>query len=231
MPARKTMVLVVEDDVWMQRMMQRVLELEGYRVLVAATGEDALAVFDVERPDAVLLDIMLPGMDGYETCRRIRDFSSLPIIMVTAKGQDDEKLAGFDAGADDYVTKPFSPRELVARVKAVLRRISMVEEGSASSFQTGDLKVDFTRRIVTMSGKEIKLTATEYAIVFYLARNAGRVLTPDQILTKVWGEEYLGETHLLQVNVARLRQKLGDDPKEPKYIQTRHGIGYMMVKR
>jgi len=187
-------------------------------------------VFDTEKPDAVLLDIMMPGMDGYETCRRIRDFSSLPIIMVTAKGHDDEKLAGFDAGADDYVTKPFSARELVARVRAVVRRISMVEEGPAPSFQTGDLKVDFARRIVTMGGKEVELTATEYAIVCYLARNAGMVLTPDQILTKVWGEEYLGETHLLQVNVARLRQKLGDDPKEPKYIQTRHGIGYMMVK-
>jgi|YNPNPStandDraft_1061719.scaffolds.fasta_scaffold106964_1 DNA-binding response OmpR family regulator len=231
MSVKKTTVLVVDDDVRMQKMMRRMLELEGYRVVVAATGEEALAAIDAEKPDAVLLDIMMPGMDGYETCRRIRDFSSLPVIMVTAKGQDDEKLAGFDAGADDYVTKPFSARELVARVKAVLRRVSMVEEGVSPSFQTGDLMVDFVRRIVTVGGKEVELTATEYAILTYLARNAGRILTPGQILAKVWGEEYLGETHLLQVNMARLRQKLGEDPKEPKYIQTRHGIGYMMVKR
>lgn len=230
MSIKKTVVMVVDDDVRMQRLMQRMLELEGYRVTVASSGEEALEKLDAEKPDAILLDIMMPGIDGYETCRRIREKSSVAIIMVTAKGQDDEKLAGFDAGADDYVTKPFSARELTARVKAVLRRLSMVEEGPAPVFQTGDLKIDFARRIVTMGDKEVELTATEYAVLAYMARNAGMVLTPDQILSRVWGEEYIGEVHLLQVNMARIRRKLGDDPKEPKYIQTRHGIGYILVR-
>jgi len=230
MPPKKTAVLVVDDDIRILRMMQRLLELEGYRVLTASHGEAALDVFTEESPDLVLLDIMMPNMDGYTVCQRIREFSTTPIIMVTAKGNEEEKVAGLDAGADDYVAKPFSSEELAARVRAVLRRTRLWAEPPKPSFHCADLVVDFSRHQVTLAGQEIHLTASEYHILSYLARNAGRVVTPDQILKKVWGEEYLGETHLLQVNMARLRQKLKDDAKNPRYIVTRPGIGYMLVK-
>ena len=230
MPARMSSVLAVDDDVRMLRIMQRTLELEGFKVLKAVSGEAALEVLAQEQPDLVLLDLMMPGMDGYEVCRRIREFSMLPVIMVTAKQSDDEKLAGFDAGADDYVTKPFSARELVARVKAVLRRAAVAGDVQGAVFTSGALVVDFGGRKVAIGGEDVNLTATEYELICYLAGNAGRVLTPDQILSRVWGEEYVGEAHLLQVTMARLREKLGDDPKNPRYIATRHGIGYMMVK-
>jgi len=230
MPSRKTSLLVVDDDVRILRMMQRMLELEGYRVLTASSGEAALDIFDEETPDLVLLDIMMPNMDGYTVCRRIREFSQTPIIMVTGKDNDEEKVQGLDAGADDYVTKPFSAKELGARVRAVLRRTKLWDERPEPAFHSDDLVVDFARHRVTLSGQEVNLTATEYRLLSYLARNADRVVTPDQILGQVWGEEYVGESHLLQVNIARLRQKLNDDTKNPRYILTRPGIGYMMKK-
>jgi len=231
MPSKKAAVLVVDDDVRMLRMMQRILELEGYRVLTAAGGEAALNVFDEETPDLVLLDIMMPGMDGYMVCQRIREFCQIPIIMVTAKGNDEEKVKALDTGADDYVTKPFSSSELAARARAVLRRSKLWDERPAPAFRSADLVVDFARHMVTVGDKEVNLTATEYRMLSYLARNAGRVVTPDQILEKVWGEEYIGEHHLLQVNMARLRQKMGDDAKNLRYILTKPGIGYMMTKQ
>ena len=231
MPSRKVSVLVVDDDIRILRMMQRILELEGYRVLTASDGGTALDVFDEETPDLVLLDIMMPGMDGYTVCRRIREFSEIPVIMVTAKGNDEEKVEGLDAGADDYVTKPFSSSELAARVRAVLRRTKLWDERPEPAFQSGELGVDFASHRVTLAGDEINLTATEYGILSYLARNAGRVVTPDQILGKVWGEEYSGEPHLLQVNIARLRKKLEDDAKNPRYVLTRPGIGYIVMKQ
>jgi DNA-binding response OmpR family regulator len=200
MPSRKALVLAVDDDIRILRMMRRILELGGYRVVTASNGEAALEAFAEETPGLVLLDIMLPDIDGYTVCQRIREFSLVPIIMVTAKGNEEEKVIGLDAGADDYITKPFSSQELAARVRAVLRR-TRLQDGS-----------------------------TEPALS-YLARNAGRVATPDQILEKVWGEDYLGESHLLQVNMARLRRKLGDEIKNPRYIATEPGIGYMMVKK
>ncbi|HEX78243.1 MAG TPA: response regulator transcription factor [Dehalococcoidia bacterium] len=231
MPSKKAAVLVVDDDVHILRLMQRILELEGYRVLLASNGEAALDTFVKETPDLVLLDIMMPGMDGYTVCQRIREFSQVPIIMVTAKGNDQEKVRGLDAGADDYVTKPFSSKELAARVRAVLRRTALWEERPEPAFHFNDLAIDFARHRVTLGGQEVNLTATEYRLLSYLARNAGRVVTPDQILERVWGEEYLGESHLLQVNIARLRQKLKDDAKNPKYILTRPGIGYALMKQ
>ncbi len=230
MPSMKTSLLVVDDDVHILRMMQRMLELEGYRVLTASSGEAALDIFDEETPDLVLLDIMMPNMDGYTVCRRIREFSQTPIVMVTGKDNDEEKVQGLDAGADDYVTKPFSAKELGARVRAVLRRTKLWDERPEPAFHSCDLVVDFARHRVTLSGQEVNLTATEYRLLSYLARNADRVVTPDQILGQVWGEEYVGESHLLQVNIARLRQKLNDDTKNPRYILTRPGIGYMMKK-
>ena len=211
-------------------MMQRILELEGYRVRTASNGKAALDTFDDENPDLVLLDIMMPDMDGYAICQNIREFSQTPIIMVTGKGNNEEKVEGLDAGADDYITKPFSANELAARVRAVLRRTKLWDEHPEPSFHSGDLVIDFTRHRVTLGAQEINLTATEYRILSYLARNVDRIVTPDQILQRVWDKEYTGEIHLLQVNIARLRQKLRDNPRRPKYILTKSGIGYMMQK-
>jgi len=231
MPSRKPLVLVVDDDVRMLRMMRRILELEGYRIITADNAEAALEVFDHESPSLVLLDVMMPGMDGYAACQRIREFSQVPIIIVTARSIDEEKVRGLDSGADDYVTKPFSASELSARVRAVLRRVTAWDEPPEPSVKCGDLVVDFGRQRVTLGGRDLKLTATEYRLLSYLARNVDRVLTPDQILEKVWGERYVGETNLLQANIARLRKKFGDSARNPRYILTRSGIGYMMPRK
>ena len=230
MLSKKPSVLVVDDDVHILRLMRRILELEGYRPLTASNGDAALSLLEEESPNLVLLDIMMPDMDGYTVCRRIREFSQIPIIMVTAKDDEEEKVQGLDAGADDYVTKPFSARELVARVRAVLRRTEFWDESPEPAFHSNDLVVDFARHRVTLGNRELNLTATEYRLLSYMAHNTDRVVTPSQILEKVWGEEYCGETHLLQVNIARLRQKLNDDARNPRYILTKRGIGYMMVK-
>ncbi len=231
MPAKKPCVLVVDDDVRMLRLIQRVLELEGFKVLRTNSSESALDMLYEEAPDLVLLDVMIPGLDGYAVCRRIREFSQIPIVMVTARGDELERVEGLDAGADDYVTKPFSTRELTARVRAVLRRSGPRNEHPEPEVRIGDLLVDFPRNGAFLSGRELNLTAIEYKLISYLARNAGRVVTPDQILENVWDRTYLGDTHLLQVHVARLRQKLGDDARNPTYILTRPGIGYTMVKQ
>jgi DNA-binding response OmpR family regulator len=230
MAKKKALILVVDDDVRMLRMMKRMLELEGFLVNTASGGEAALKLFDKETPTLVLLDIMMPDMDGYTVCRRIREFSQVPIIMVTARGDDKEKVEGLDIGADDYVTKPFSASELAARVRAVLRRVGTQESHQEAVFRYKDMEIDFTSRRVMVNSKELRLTATEYKMLSYICLNAGRVVTPDQLLDKVWGEEYVGAAHLLQVNIARLRKKLGDDAKQPNYIMTRSGIGYIMAK-
>ena len=230
MPKKKTLILVVDDDIRMLRMMKRMLELEEFEVLTANCGEAALKTFEKETPALVLLDIMMPDMDGYTVCRRIRDFSQVPIIMVTARGDDKEKVEGLNIGADDYVTKPFSASELAARVRAVLRRVSGQEAAQEAVFRYKDLEIDFASRRVLVNNQELKLTSTEYKMLSYISLNAGRVVTPDQLLNKVWGEEYVGASHLLQVNIARLRKKLGDDAKKPNYIQTRPGIGYIITK-
>lgn len=231
MPSRKELVLVVDDDRRILRMLQLTLEAEGYRVVRASDGQAALDIFVEEVPDLVLLDIMMPGIDGCTVCQRIREFSQVPIIMVTAKGSDDEKVQGLDAGATDYITKPFSTRELVARVRAVLRRTKLWDKQSEPAFCSEDLVVDFAQHRVSLSGQQVNLTSTEYRLLSYLALNAGRLVTSGQILEKVWGEEYSGEAHLLQVTMARLRQKLCDDARNPRYILTKPGIGYTIVKR
>jgi len=228
MPSKKATLLVVDDDIRMLRMIKRILELEGYRVRTADDGQTALEVFDDGDPDMVLLDIMMPGMDGYALCQNIREFSEIPIIMVTAKVSDREKIEGLDAGADDYVTKPFSANELAARVRAVLRRTKLWEERPKPTFHAGELEIDFARRRVMLGDREVSLTATEYRILSYLARNVDRIVTPNQILERVWSKEYIGETHLLRVNIARLRQKLKDNSRNPRHILTRSGIGYML---
>ena len=231
MPSRKVSVLAVDDDDHILRMMQHILELEGYRVLRASEGEATISLLYEETPELVLLDIMLPDTDGYTLCRRIREFSQVPIIMVTAKGSEEERVQGLEAGADDYVTKPFSSKELVARVRAVLRRAKVWEEPHEPAFYFDNLVIDSVGHKVTLDDQEVNLTATEYRLLSYLVHNAGRVVTPGQILQQVWGEEYAGETHLLQVNMARLRQKLRDDAKNSRYIFTRPGIGYVLAKQ
>lgn len=230
MTPNKECVLVVDDETRMLRLMQRILQLEEYKVMTAENGEAALDIVTSSSLDLVLLDIMMPGIDGYAVCRQIREFSQVPIIMVTAKEADEEKVRGLDAGADDYVVKPFSSGELAARVRAVLRRSKQWGESHEPTFHCGELGINFRDRTVTVGEQRISATATEYRLLSYLARNAGRVLTPVQILDNVWGEEYGGETHLLQVHVARLRQKLKEDTKNPRYILTRPGIGYTMAK-
>ena len=230
MPTRKDTVLVVDDDVRMLRLIQHILELEGYQIVRASNGKDALSLLEEKTPNLLLLDIMMPGMDGYTLCKQVREFSQVPIIMVTAKNDENETVRCLEAGADDYITKPFSSKELVARVKAVVRRTALWDEKPEPVFIAGDLVIDFARHIVTIDDVEVTLTATEYKLLSYLARSADRVVTPNQILEMVWGKDYLGETHLLQVNMARLRQKLGEKTKSPRHIITKPGIGYVMVK-
>ncbi len=230
MPHRKPVVLVVDDDPGILKLVSLNLELEGYQVLTANEGKLAVQIVENDQPTLVILDIMMAGMDGFQVCQRVREFSEVPIIMLTAKGRVEDVIHGLDVGADDYVVKPFSTDELLARVRAVLRRARFPEEMPQPPFAAGDLTIDFSRHQVNIDDTEVVLTPTEYRILCMLARNAGKALTQDQLLTEVWGQEYCGDTHILQVAVARLRKKLNDDPGSPKYILTRPGIGYMFKK-
>lgn len=233
MPAKKTTVLAADDDPQLLRLMTRNLQLEGYDVLAASDGQQALELIESNSPDLVLLDVMMPKMDGFTVCYRVREFSAVPIIIVTARGQDQDKVRGLDLGADDYLTKPFSVDELLARVRAVLRRAQFTTrehtQGLRASTATGNLLVDYSQHMVMMNGQEIALTPTEYRIIAYLAQNVGRVVTQDLLLEHVWGPEYLGESHMLQVNINRLRRKLEIDPTEPHYILTKVGVGYSLA--
>ena len=226
MAHNKACVLVVEDDPRILRLEQMVLEKEGYTVLTAGSGEEALDTLAEISPSLVVLDIGLPGMDGFATCYRIREFSQVSIIMVTSRDFNEDKVKGLEIGADDYITKPFSPNELAARVKASLRRTVMNSEVKEPTVQVGDLFVDFNSNRVMLANREVLLSDTEYRLLSYLARNAGRIVTRDQILERIWGEEYSGEDHLLHVTIGRLRQKLEDPARKPRYILTRRGIGY-----
>jgi len=230
MSTKDPTILVVDDDERTQHMLNSMLRLEGYRVITANNGTEALEQFNYESPDLILLDIMMPGIDGYDLCQRIREFSQVPIIMLTAKDSEQDTIGGLDVGADDYITKPFLSRELLARIRASLRRTRLWDERPSPPFQLDDLIVDFNNHRVQRGEKEICPTATEYRLLSYLARNAGRVLTADAILNVVWGEGYYGDVHLLQSTMANLRSKLGDNARRPRYILTRSGIGYMMRK-
>ena len=232
MPTKKTTILTADDDPQLLRLVARNLQLEGYEVLTASDGKQALEQIEATLPDLVLLDVMMPKMDGFTVCQRVREFSTVPVIMVTARGQDQDKVRGLDMGADDYLTKPFSVDELLARVRAVLRRTNYTsnENNAARAAVTiGDLQIDFTQHLVAMAGIEVILTPTEYRILSYLAQNVGRVVTQDLLLEHVWGSEYVGESHMLQVNVNRLRRKLEVDPTHPRYILTKVGIGYLLT--
>lgn len=233
MPAKKITILTADDDPQLLRLMTRNLEFEGYEVISASDGQQALTQIESQPLDLVLLDVMMPKMDGFTVCQRVREFSSVPIIIVTARGQDQDKVRGLDLGADDYLTKPFSVEELLARVRAVLRRSQISTREGAQGLQamtvTGDLTIDYAQHLVTLAGKEITLTPTEYAIIAYLAQNMGRIVTQDLLLEHVWGSEYLGESHMLQVNINRLRRKIEADPSQPRYILTRVGVGYSLA--
>jgi DNA-binding response OmpR family regulator len=214
-------------------MTTRNLQLEDYDVLAASDGQQALELIENNSPDLVLLDVMMPRMDGFTVCYRVREFSAVPIIIVTAHGQDQDKVRGLDLGADDYLTKPFSVDELLARVRAVLRRSQFTTgehtQGLRATTSTGNLVIDYSQHVVMLNGREIALTPTEYRIIAYLAQNVGRVVTQDLLLEPVWGEDYLGESHMLQVNINRLRRKLEVDATQPRYLLTKVGVGYSLA--
>jgi DNA-binding response OmpR family regulator len=226
MMAQEPLVVVADDDPGTLRLVSLNLQMEGFRVMTAADGKEAVKLVRDEQPTLALLDIMMPVMDGFKACERIREFSEVPIIMLTVKGGVDDVVRGLDLGADDYVVKPFSVNELVARVKAVLHRNRFPQEVPQPAFASGDLFIDFSQHQVKIADREILLTPTEYRVLCLLARNAGRILTYEQILTGVWGREYRSDTRVLQVLMGRLRKQLGDSADMPKYITTRPGVGY-----
>ncbi len=228
--AAKATILVVDDEPHVVRLVQANLQASGYEVLVAGDGRAALDAVAAQQPDLVLLDLMMPGLDGYEVCRRIREYSDVPVIMLTARGAEIDKIAGLDAGADDYLTKPFGVGELLARVRAALRRSrGPGEVRNPPPFASGALRVDFGRRQVTVAGRPVELSATEYRLLATLARNAGRVMLHEELLREVWGPEYKGEVQYLRVYVRYLRKKLEADPAHPRLILTHQGAGYSLT--
>jgi two-component system KDP operon response regulator KdpE len=223
-------ILVVDDEPRVTRLVSEVLKAMGYQVIAASSGKSAVEMVAVEQPDLVLLDILLPqGPDGYEVCRRIREFSDVPVIMLTARALETDMLHGFDVGADDYLTKPFSAKELVARVKAVLRRAKRPEEMVTAALRCGELEIDFARRTVKVRGQNVSLTRTEYALLRQLALNANRVMLHRDLLTEVWGQEYRDDIDYLRAYIRYLRRKLEADPSNPHYILTSQGVGYMLA--
>ena len=234
MPDRsKPVILAVDDDERVRALCAAALSQE-FEVVPAENGKQALQLFYQKRPDVVLLDVTMPVMDGWETCRRIRDMADVPVIMLTAHGADHDVVRGLDAGADDYVTKPFRPLQLAARIRAVLRRRrrggAAAEDGESEilSFDGGHLVVDTARRVAVVGGKDVSLSATEYRLLETLARNAGRVLSHDQILEHVWGNAYAGETGYVKTYVGLLRNKIEQDPRHPRYVLARRGLGYYL---
>jgi two-component system response regulator RegX3 len=221
-----TKVLVVEDEESFSDALSYLLRREGYEVEVAGTGPDGLAAFDRSGADLVLLDLMLPGLSGTEVCRALRTRSSVPIIMVTARDTEVDKVVGLELGADDYVTKPFSSRELVARVRAVLRRGAEPDELVGSTVEAGPVRVDIDRHVVSVNGEQVALPLKEFDLLELLVRNAGRVLTRGQLIDRVWGSDYVGDTKTLDVHVKRLRAKIESDPAAPKHLLTVRGLGY-----
>jgi two-component system response regulator RegX3 len=225
-----TRILVVEDEKSFAEPLAYLLGREGYEVEIAADGNEAIAKFDKSGADLVLLDLMLPGINGTEVCRQIRTTSNVPIIMLTAKDDEVDKVVGLELGADDYVTKPYSSRELLARVKAVMRRggESLGNSGDARIVEVGQLKLDADRHLVTFNNENISLPLKEFELLEFLMRNAGRVLTRDQLIDRIWGSDYVGDTKTLDVHIKRLRSKFEKDPANPELIQTVRGLGYKL---
>jgi DNA-binding response OmpR family regulator len=227
---RKYRILVVDDEKRMVGFIRLNLEQDGFLVIEAFNGTQALDRLRDSLPDLILLDVMMPDMDGFEVLQTIREISAVPVIMLTAKGEENDKVKGLELGADDYVTKPFSPRELVSRVKAVLRRGATLDDDESGRIEVDKrLYMDFGRHEVWVDGELIKLRPTEYRLLYHLVKNAGWVLTHDQILTKVWGYEYRDEPHYVRLYINYLRKKIEVDPANPKYILTERGVGYRFM--
>lgn len=223
---RRAIVLVVDDEHAIRRFLRAALGSEGYQVVEAAGAEEALAQAAAVRPDLLILDLGLPDGDGVEVIRRLREWTEVPIIVLSVRGQESDKIGALDAGADDYLTKPFSTGELLARIRAALRRMARSPEEPV--IHVGELTVDLARRRVSVQGREVHLTATEYALLRTLALHAGKVLTHRQLLHAVWGPGYERDTHLLRVNMSNLRRKVEPDPLHPRYIVTEPGVGYRL---
>jgi DNA-binding response OmpR family regulator len=222
-------VLVVDDEPRMIGFIRMNLELEGHQVIEAHNGLEALDTIRTQLPDIVLLDVMMPELDGFETLRMLREFSEIPVIMLTAKGEENDIVYGLELGADDYVTKPFGPRELSSRIKAVLRRKEVPSTDEAILEVDNRLSVDFNQREVIVDGERVKLRPTEYRLLYHLIENAGWTVPHDQLLAKVWGYEYRDEAHYVRLYVNYLRDKIEEDPSNPRYILTERGVGYRFV--
>ncbi len=219
-------VLVVDDESRMVEFIAMNLELEGFRVVRAANGSEALEKASRERPDLVLLDIMMPEMDGFETLAGLRETSSVPVIFLTAKGEEADRIRGLDLGADDYITKPFSPRELVSRIRAVLRRTEPAALAGSEIVVDDELRINFDQRKVIVRGREVRLRPTEYRLLYQLVTNAGKLLTHEVLLSRVWGAEYRDEDQYVRLYITYLRQKIEKDPRQPRYILSERGLGY-----
>lgn len=220
-------ILIVEDEEALSDPLAFLLGREGFQTIVVDNGLDALPVFDREGADLVLLDVMLPGMSGMEVCRKLREVSSVPIIMLTAKDSELDKVLGLELGADDYVTKPYSARELIARIRAVLRRRSAETDSATESvLQGGPVRMDIDRHVVTVNGEEISMPLKEFGLLEILLRNVGRVMTRGQLIERVWGADYVGDTKTLDVHIKRLRSKIEPDSSAPQYVVTVRGLGY-----
>nr|WP_322800364.1 response regulator [Thermoflexus sp.] len=217
-------ILIVDDERAIRRFLRLILEAHGYAVLEAVDGQEALQLTATQRPDLLLLDLGLPDIDGVEVLRRLREWTGVPVIVLSVREREEDKIAALDAGADDYLTKPFGAGELLARIRAALRR--SISPPSDPVFEIGDLRVDLARRLVTRQGQRIELTPTEFALLRVLIQHAGKVLTHRQLLRAVWGPGYENDVHLLRVTISNLRRKLEPDPSRPRYIQTELGVGY-----
>lgn len=219
-------VLVIDDEPQIRRALRAGLEQNGYQVFLAANGPEGLDAAALHLPDLVILDLAMPGMDGFEVCRQLREWTRVPVLVLSVREGEEDKIQALDLGADDYLTKPFSLGELLARLRALLRRAGATEEPEASSFTSGDLFVDFAHRKVRVAGTEVHLTPIEYDLLRTLVLNPERVLTHRQLLTRVWGAEYAEDTHTLRVHIANLRNKIERDPARPRFIQTEPRVGY-----
>ena len=220
-------VLVVDDEPHVVEFIAMNLELEGFRVVRAANGYEALEKAAREMPDLVVLDIMMPDIDGFETLEKLRDISAIPVIFLSAKGEEVDRIRGLDLGADDYITKPFGPRELVSRIRAVLRRTETATAAAGSDIAVDDeLRINFDQRKVIVRGKEVRLRPTEYRLLYQLVTNAGKLMTHEMLLSRVWGTEYRDEDQYVRLYVTYLRQKIEKDPKNPRYILSERGLGY-----
>lgn len=224
-----TLILAVDDEPLYQRLVEANLKTEGYDVVTASNGEQALTMVAELNPDLILLDVLMPRLDGITTCERIRQFSMVPIIILTARGEEQDRVRGLEAGADDYIVKPFSAPEMVARVKAVLRRAQKSDLTTESQFfKHYNLQIDLAKAEVTKDNRQIFLSANEYRLLIQFAHNAGKVISAESLLGEVWGEQYKEDKEILWVSIARLRQKLEDDPHSPVHIVTKPGLGYIL---